>query len=240
MTSMPNRALVVEDERLPRRELCSLLAERGVEVVAQADSLASARAALAEHRPDLVFLDIQLGKETAFDLLEQVEADFDVIFVTAYDRYALRAFEVNAVDYLLKPVDPVRLDEALARLNGGGSDERTGAEPQALTLADRLFLKDGRRWTFVPVEAIRVIEADGDFTLIRTTDGRAIMLGRSLRAWEAVLPSETFVRIHRSTIVNLDHVTDVEEWFNRTFRVHVAGRETPYAMSRRHAAKLRL
>ncbi|MGD2070840.1 MAG: LytTR family DNA-binding domain-containing protein [Gemmatimonadota bacterium] len=236
---MARRVLVVEDEPLPRRELCTLLTERGMQVVAEAESVAGARQALAEHRPELVFLDIQLGKETAFDLLEAVEADFEVVFVTAYDRYALRAFEVNAVDYLLKPVDPERLDETLSRLDGAPSTPPDG-RPTALTLEDRLFVKDGRRWRFVQVERIKVIEADGDFTRLHLSDGREVMLGRPLREWEATLPPGTFVRIHRSTMVNLDYVIEVEEWFNRTFRVHVEGFDEPWAMSRRRAAKLKM
>lgn len=235
---MARRALVVEDERLPRRELCALLEERGVEVVAEADSVATARAAIRRERPDLVFLDIQLGRETAFDLLEAETGTFDVVFVTAYDRYAVRAFEVNAVDYLLKPVDPDRLSEALDRLDRPPT-ETTPDDPPGVTLEDRLFLRAGKRWKFVRVADIVAIEADGDYTRVRLRGADDLMLGRSLRTWETLLPSRPFARIHRSTLVNLNYVIRVDEWFNRTFRVHVQGIDEPYAMSRRYARRMR-
>lgn len=236
------RALVVDDERLPRVELKALLANHtNVVVVGEAGSVADGIAAINNLSPDLIFLDIQLGAETGFDLLERVEARFDVVFVTAYDEHAVRAFEVNAFDYLLKPVNPERLASTLRRLEVGGPLPPPGpvGPTTRLRAADRLFVQTGDRWRFLQIAAIAAIEGRGDYTRVRTRDGGTLLLPRSMREWEVTLPDHLFVRIHRSTIVNLDEVDRVEPWSGQTFHVYLKGRPHPYQMSRRHAARLR-
>lgn len=232
------RALVVDDERLARMELRSMLAAHPeIHVVGEAAGVGEALAMISSARPDLLFLDIQLGQETGFDLLTQTEPTFDVIFVTAYDEHAIRAFEVNAADYLLKPVRADRLASALEHLDGDPG--HTDRDVPPLDLSDRLFVKTGDRWQFLQVGAIVAIEARGDYTRVRTTDGATVLLGKALRLWERQLPERTFVRIHRSTMVNLDHVDRVEEWSGQTFHVHLRGVAQPYQMSRRYAARLK-
>jgi len=235
-------AVVVEDERLPRDELCTMLGELGVDVVQTASDVESGRQALRDHEPDLAFLDVQLGSDSVFDVLEGLDHGAELVFVTAYDRFAIRAFEVNALDYLLKPVDPERLAATVARARArrASPDSSVPDTPVPdLRIEDRLFVRDGRRWRFVKVKEIRAIEADGDYTRLRLDESKDILLSTSMTRWEDALPASHFVRIHRSTIVNLDHVTEVEEWFNRAFRVYVDGRPDPYRMSRRYARKLR-
>ncbi len=235
---MATRAVVVEDERLPRVELCALLAEEGVRVVGTAATVDEAVSCIEEHEPDVVFLDIQLGRESAFDIFDRTRADFTVIFVTAYDQHAVRAFELNALDYLLKPVEPERLRAALGRLSEGPvSDPPVTTE--RLQPGDRLFVRADNRWRFLKIDDVYAIEASRDYARLRMADGASLLLPRPLRDWEAKLPPSSFVRIHRSTIVNLGFVTDVEEWFNRTYLVHVRGIKKPYTMSRRYASRLK-
>jgi two-component system LytT family response regulator len=232
------RVVVVDDERLARVELCSLLAgEPGFSVVGEAANVTDALALIAKERPDLVLLDIQLGHETGFDILERTDATFDLIFVTAYDRHAVRAFEVNAVDYLLKPVNATRLKEALRRLDDPPSG--SPATEQAWEADDRVFIRIRDRWHFLKISSITAIEAAGDFTTVRVKDGTDILFSKSLREWEARLPGKIFARIHRSTIVNLEFVERVDEWTGQTFQVQVKGVAKPYAMSRRYAARLK-
>ena len=235
--SEPRRAVVVDDERLARLELCSLLAQDpSVVVVGEAASVVDAQAIIEREQPDLVFLDIQLGDETGFTLLERTQVSGEIIFVTAYDEHAVRAFEVNAADYLLKPVHPDRLRDTLRRLDDGPADR----PPETLLDAeDRLFVRVNERWRFLKVATIWSIEAAGDYTRVRTADGEAVLLHKSLQEWESRLPNKQFTRIHRSTIVNLDAVERVEEWSRHTFRVYVKGFTEPYPMSRRYAARLR-
>jgi two-component system, LytTR family, response regulator len=186
---------------------------------------------------DVVFLDIQLAGETGMDLLPLLGADVDVVFVTAYDAYTLRAFEVNAVDYLLKPVVPERLANTVGRLvaaqPAAPSREKVGYD-------DRLFLRLGDQRAFVRVRDIMAIEAEGDGSTLRLAPQLAQKpSGKSLREWEQRLPDRQFVRIHRSTIVNLEYVERLEAWSHASQRVYLRGLSEPLTMSRRFGARLR-
>jgi two-component system LytT family response regulator len=233
-------AVIVDDERLARRELRTLLEEghaAEVHVVGEAVSVEQAARMVRTTDADLVFLDITLGQESGFDLLPQLGDDVDVVFVTAHDQYAVRAFEVNALDYLLKPVVPERLAMAVQRLTS------PAAHPSAsrlLAYDDRLFLRlDGRR-RFVRVGEIMAIEAasDDSYLHLAAQPGR-VRAAKSLREWEERLPGRYFVRIHRSTIVNLEFIERVDEWSHGSFMVLLRGGRGPFAMSRRYGARVR-
>jgi two-component system, LytTR family, response regulator len=231
----------VDDERLARRELRHLL-EAGhpdaVRVVGEAESVHTAAELVRTMDADLVFLDVQLAGESGLDLLERLDPTVAVIFVTAFDRYAVRAFEVNALDYLLKPVAPDRLSRAVARLERGAAAAVAPASPP-LGRQDRLFLRCENRMGFVTVGDIVAISADGDYSTVLTVDGHSARLRKPLREWEARLPSATFARIHRSTICNLNLVERVEEWSHLSYHLHLRGLREPLLMSRRYAARVR-
>ena len=234
-------ALIVDDERLARRELRSLLAAHPeVEVVGEADSVAAALAVLEGERPDLVFLDIQLAGETGFDLLERAgAADFKTVFVTAFDAYAIRAFEVNALDYLLKPVNPERLRRAIDRLLPGAPAPAAAASPRPLAIDDRVYLELGDRSVFLKIDRVTHIVAAGDYAEVFTAEGQKHLVEKPLREWEARLPEKFFARVHRNCIVNLEYVERVESWFNRSQQLFLRGRDEPLTVSRRHAARLK-
>ncbi len=240
MSARRRQAVIVDDERLARRELRRLLEEAHadvVHVVGEAESVSAAARVARDTSADVVFLDIQLAGETGMDLLPLLGADVDVVFVTAYDEYTLRAFEVNALDYLLKPVAPDRLAVTIARLAG-----RQPRAPGAGTVAyeDRLLLRLGAERAFVRVRDIAAIEADGDgSTLILAPQLARKPSARSLREWEQRLPDRQFVRIHRSTIVNLEHVERLEPSSQAGQHVYLRGLTRPLTMSRRYGAKLR-
>lgn len=235
---MTYRALLVDDERLARKELRSLLAEHdAIEVVGEADGVAAAAAQIDALAPDVVFLDIQMPGETGFDLFDAVDRPLKVIFVTAYDQHAIRAFDVNALDYLLKPVHPDRLARAVERLSDDAPPEPPST--QALELTDRVCLPDQGRMYFFQVADIVYIAAAGDYTEVHLSSGRMRLALKPLHAWEARLPPEHFVRIHRSTLVNLEHVTDVTRTRSYAYRVHLGDQDEPVTMSRRYAAKVK-
>jgi two-component system LytT family response regulator len=233
-------AVIVDDERLARRELRTLLEDAHadtVRIVGEADSVSDAERIARATDADVVFLDIQLAGETGMDLLPLLGEDVDVVFVTAHDEYTLRAFEVNALDYLLKPVAPDRLAITVQRL--------ANAQPSAPTQSnvlyeDRLLLRLGMERVFVPVRNIMAIEAQGDgSTLILAPQGVRKPSGKSLREWEQRLPSRHFVRIHRSTIVNLEYVERLEPWSHASQRLYLRGLKDALTVSRRFGARIR-
>ncbi|HZJ62366.1 MAG TPA: LytTR family DNA-binding domain-containing protein [Kofleriaceae bacterium] len=230
-------AIIVDDERLARRELASLLkAHPEVAIVGEAASVDEAAALLRTVEPDIVFLDIQMPRRSGFELLEAADVRGRVVFVTAHDIHAIRAFEVNALDYLLKPVHPARLAVAIRRVLAATGESRPAAT--RLELDDHLFLTEGRAARFVTVRAIVCIRAAGDYTEIALPDGKQLLSPRPLKEWEARLPA-SFARVHRTAIVNLDHVERVERTSDDAFALYVRGVPAPVPLSRRHAARLR-
>jgi two-component system LytT family response regulator len=199
------RALIVDDERLARVALKSLLAERDdVEVVGEADSTAAARKFVAELKPDVVFLDVQMPGEPGFALVDE-KLEAHVVFCTAYDQYAVKAFEVNALDYLMKPVGPEQVDRALSRLGAPPLDSS-----ERLSLEDQVALREQHALRLVPVRDITHLQAADDYSEVHLVNGPMALVEVTLRKWETRLPAE-FVRIHRSTLVNLKHVERVEK-----------------------------
>ena len=231
-------AIVVDDERLARKELRSMLSEHEIiDVVGEAETVTQAAELVNVKKPDVLFLDIQLPGETGFDLLDKISHNCKIIFVTAFDAYAIRAFEVNALDYLLKPINPARLTQAIERLTTHTS---LPAPPvRVLEYQDRLFIELDERSRFLKVSDIIVISAMGDYSQIFSCDEQKSLVLKPLKDWEERLPAKHFTRIHRSTIINVNYVERVETWFNRSYRLHIRQLAEPLVMSRRYAARFK-
>src|SRR5687767_13726325 len=240
MNARRRHAVLVDDERLARRELRTLLEEAHAEqlhIVGEAASVSEAARLVHATDADVVFLDIQLAGETGMDLLPLLGVDVDVVFVTAYDDYTLRAFEVNALDYLLKPVAPERLAVTVDRL---AAARPPAPARETVSYDDRLLLRLGQERAFVRVRDLVAIEADGDgSTLLLAPQLARKPSAKSLREWEQRLPGRQFVRIHRSTIVTLEYVERLEPGSQASQRVYLRGSKEPVTMSRRHGARLR-
>ena len=214
----PLRTLIVDDERLARRELRRLLDPHdGVTVVGEAANADEAEGALQEHDPDLLLLDVQMPGDSGFDLLERLDAVPHVVFVTAYDEYAIRAFEVNALDYLVKPVEPERLKGAIETVRERAAETTPHAvvseedAPRTLTAEDQVFVKDGERCWFVQLADVRLFEAAGNYTRLYF-DGETPLIHRSLSYLEDRLDPDCFFRASRQHILNLRWVDDVTPW----------------------------
>jgi len=232
------RALIVDDERLARKDIRAMLTEfTNIQVVGEADDVPSAVAAVQQLNPDVIFLDIQMPGESGFDLLNKIDNDVSIIFITAFDEFAIRAFEINALDYLLKPVSPERLRRSIERLELETKSEP--AELRPLTPEDRLFLMIDNRMKFLRIKTIVSISSVGDYSEIITSEGIRGLAHKSMREWEQRLPESHFIRIHRSTIINMDFIDRLEEWFNYSFRVYLKPIEKPFVLSRRYATKLK-
>lgn len=204
------RVLIVDDTRLARQELRTLLAELAdVECVGEADDVPAAQQAIAGLRPDLVLLDIQMPSGTGFDVLDGLDSAPMVVFTTAYDHYAVRAFEANALDYLVKPVVPERLAAAIARARSRQTLGSTEAPRELLGPEDQVFLRDGERCWFVALHEISRIVVEGNYARVWFRDEKA-MLARSLSALEARLDPAMFFRANRNTLVNLRMVRNID------------------------------
>lgn len=195
------KTILVDDERLARRSLRALLAEHPeIAIVGEASGVGQALDLIAVERPDVVFLDIQMPAGSGFDLLAQLSDPPAIVFVTAYDEYAIRAFEVNAADYLLKPVEPQRLAMAVARLLGRGNQVSAPVGPYSAD--DQVLIKTNRQCFFLPVSQIAAVRAADNYSYVICQRGEEHLVRRSLKEWEAVLPADRFEPLDRSVLIN--------------------------------------
>jgi two-component system LytT family response regulator len=236
------RALIIDDERLARNELRRLLAAHAdMEVVGEATDAEDAAKKIAAVKPDLLFLDVQMPGADGFSLLERLEPPLPaVVFTTAYDEFAVKAFEFNALDYLLKPVDPNRLVAALEKLRhrGSGTPFDAAATPaQRLSPEEKVFVREGDRCWFVPVKNIRLLESEGNYTRVHFDDNKP-QLFRSLTAMEERLDPKHFFRANRKQVINLAWVEGIEPWFSGGLLVRLRG-GLKVELSRRQAQEFR-
>jgi len=236
------RAIIIDDERLARTELRKLLQEfPEVEVVDEAANADEAINKIDTLQPDLVFLDIQMPGKTGFDMLAELERAPHVIFTTAYDEYALKAFEVNALDYLLKPIEPKRLADAMQKLHIAETKENhilpENFNQSILTEVDQVFVKDGERCWFVKLSDIRLFESVGNYAKVFFGTNKPLIL-KSLNALEERLDQKTFFRANRKHIVNLRMIEKIEPYFNGGLLLELKGGEK-IEVSRRQTVKFK-
>ena len=234
------KTVIIDDERLAREELRGLLSEHpGIEIIGEAANVTEALKLIPRLRPDLLFLDIEMPGRTGFDLLAALPPPHpQIIFATAFDAFALRAFEVNALDYLMKPVHPQRLSAALAKVRTR-LEKTTGTAPSAAPAApagpaddeaptaplredDHVFVREGDRTWFIPVRSLRLLEADGNHTRLHFGAEKPLLY-RTLGAMEARLPASLFLRANRSQLVNVTFIEAVEPWFSGSVKVRLRG-----------------
>ena len=224
------RSLIADDEPLARELLRSMLEEEpDIEVIGEAGDGEAALAAIRELDPDLVFLDIQMPVMTGVELLGELDSDEipSIIFVTAYDQFALKAFEVNAVDYLLKPFDQDRLSEAIDRVRRRRAGERSRQTERILSLLGdmaprltggsglrRIAVPRGEKTVLRPVEDIEWLEADGKYVRLHLTSGETDLIRETMTALADALDPDRFYRVSRSAIINIDHVKELHPWFH--------------------------
>lgn len=228
------RAIIVDDERLARNELRNLLSEfPEIEIIDEANNAAEALLKIKEQQPDVVFMDIHMPGTNGIEALKQLK-ELDeipkVIFVTAFDDHAIEAFRLNALDYLLKPVDPARLNETINKLVSSEEDENFEALQQntrkdrLLSVEDKIFIKDGEKCFYVSLQEIRYFESMGNYVKVYFKNFKPMIL-RSLNSLEERLSADHFFRANRKYIINLNHITAVENWFNGGLQVTLSDDE---------------
>ena len=235
------KAIIIDDERLARTELRKLLQDfPEIEVVDEAANAEEGILKIESQNPDLVFLDIQMPGKTGFDMLSSLERSPYVIFTTAYDEYALKAFEVNALDYLLKPIEPKRLADAIQKLHVTEVKDSTNGENinrSLLTESDQVFVKDGERCWFVKLSEVRLFESVGNYAKVFFGNNKPLIL-KSLNALEERLDEKTFFRANRKHIVNLRMIDKIEPYFNGGLLLELKGGEK-IEVSRRQTVKFK-
>jgi two-component system LytT family response regulator len=237
------KAVIIDDERLARNELKKLLLEfPEIEVIAEAANANEGIEKIDSLNPDLIFLDIQMPGKTGFDMLAELNKAPDVIFTTAYDDYALKAFEVNALDYLLKPVEPKRLADAIQKLHLDDDREPITEEDipvnrSLLHEQDQVFVKDGERCWFVKLSDIRLFESVGNYAKVYFGPNKPLIL-KSLNALEERLDEKVFFRANRKHIVNLRLIEKIEPYFNGGLLLELKGGEK-IEVSRRQTVKFK-
>ena len=235
------KAIIIDDERLARNELRKLLKEYPeINIVEEAANVDEGLEKIESFSPDLIFLDIQMPGKTGFDLLAELERIPRVIFTTAYDEYALKAFEVNALDYLLKPIEPKRLSDAIHKVQDEIAKEKLGLNgnnKSPLTDADQVFVKDGERCWFVKLAEVRLFESVGNYAKVFFGTNKPLVL-KSLNALEERLDERIFFRANRKHIINVKWIEKIEPAFNGGLTVELKGGEK-IEVSRRQAVKFK-
>jgi len=239
------KAIIVDDEKLARLDLRNVLSSfKDIEIIGEANNISSAEQMIHKLHPNLVFLDVQLRGESGFSLLDRIDfpqnsasSELDFVFVTAYDKYAFRAFDVNALDYLLKPVSPERIRQMIDKLNYRGVSKTN--HTHRLNYDDVIFLLLNTKYSFLKISSIIAITSNADYTFIYTDDKTRAVTRKTMKEWENRLPEDHFCRIHRETIVNLSYLSNMESWLSESNKVFLDGFEEPFFISRRYAAKLK-
>jgi two-component system, LytTR family, response regulator len=236
------KALIIDDERLARNELRKLLAEFStIEIVGEAANADEGLEKIEHLSPDIIFLDIQMPGKTGFDMLAELERAPHVIFTTAYDEFALKAFEVNALDYLMKPIEPKRLADALHKIQQADEKEMAlnlvAFGRGMLSENDQVFVKDGERCWFVKLGEVRLFESVGNYAKVFFGGNKPLIL-KSLNALEERLDEKIFFRANRKHIVNLRMIEKIESYFNGGLLLELVGGEK-VEVSRRQAVKFK-
>lgn len=236
------KVILIDDERLARSELKRLLQEHpDVEVIGEAANANEGREMIKTLNPDLIFLDIQMPGETGFEMLESLDKAPQVIFVTAYDEYALKAFEINAIDYLMKPVEPKRLEDALHKMDMKDSNSKgenaSYHYKSVLGENDQVFVKDGEKCWFVKLGDVRLFESVGNYAKVFFGNNKPLIL-KSLNALEERLDDKVFFRANRKHIINLHMIEKIETYFNGGLLIELKNGDK-VEVSRRQAVKFK-
>jgi two-component system LytT family response regulator len=236
------KTIIIDDERLAREELKLLLAEFiEIDIIDEAQNGVEGIEKIKQHKPDLIFLDVSMPGMTGFEMLKQLEDVPQVVFITAYDEHALKAFELQAIDYILKPIDHERLYQSIKRISAENVEidslDHSTRSNKLLEPNDKVFIKDGEKCWFIELNRIRMLESDGNYVKVYFDQFRPMVL-RSLNNFEARLNPEHFFRANRKFMINLNHVIAIETWFNGGLKVELSKGEK-VEISRRQAIRFK-
>lgn len=230
------KAVIIEDEPLAIDNLKHYLKDYPIDIVGSAYRIDESIKLIKKEKPDVVFLDINLSGENGFDLLDKVELNFKLVFVTAYDEYAVRAFEVNALDYIVKPLSKNRIEKTINRLLENDTIDK---EEKKFSINDIIFLSEVNKASFVKIKEICCVEAEGCYSKIFLNDRKEKTITKTLKKWEDILPGNEFIRVHRSYLLNINYIDEIKKRSNGTLIVGLKNIDKQIDISRRYASELR-
>ena len=232
-------AYIVDDESLARFTLKKKLAAYPeIDILGEASNITTALNEIPQKKPDILFLDIQLNEGTGFDLLNQLNFNCKVIFITAYDEYAIRAFEINAIDYLLKPISNKRLKQAINRIKNPKKNIESGNIVR-LKYDDRYLVFTRDYINFIKISEIAFIKSSGDYTELKLTNGKIFLESKTMNQWELCLPENQFCRISRFYIVNFDYILKIEKTLSIPFLLYIVGESEPIRISKSYYQRIK-
>ncbi|OHT43562.1 LytR/AlgR family response regulator transcription factor [Flavobacterium tructae] len=225
------KAVIVEDSRLARNELKELIKNHPeIEIIGEAENVDSGFKLIQETQPDLLFLDINMPEKDGFELLEMLDKVPITIFTTAFDEYAIKSFEYNALDYLLKPINPKRFAHSIEKVSQN-LIEKEEKSNKKLTPNNQIFIRDGEKCWLVKIADIFLFEVDGNYTKVFFQDEKAV-LNKSLNHIEEKLPDDYFFRANRNQIINIEYILKIDPWFSGNLLVQLP-KEVKVEISRR-------
>ena len=238
------RVLVVEDDLMTQELIKEQLKNfESLEVIGSADSLLSAKKMIEEKDPEIIFLDIDLNGASAFDLIPYVKATCKIVFITASPSQAVKAFEVNATDYILKPISMERLNKTVSKITdqmNDGEEEGDHSNDNSMFKLDQMIMVNAEhKMVLIKVKDINYISAYGNYTKVFLEDGKMYVTYGSIKNWMSRLPKDAFFQIHRSTIVNLLNVVKIDKWTNDTGRMYLKKVDDPFEISRNFFSELK-
>ncbi len=237
------RAMIIDDEPFIREGLRHMLrAHEDIDVVCEAGTVSDAKKKLLENDLDILFLDIQLRGGTGFDLVPFVDQSVEIIFITAHDEFAIRAFEINALDYILKPVTAHRLAESILKLPIHGKAEKKADTPVPgpLNPEDHVFVKTDSGQLFIDLaEIIAISPFGGNYTSLHLKNGQNHVCRKTFKVWENILPPSVFIRIHRSAIINLNFIESITSDQEGSCLINLSQQSEPFTVSRRMVKRLK-
>lgn len=213
------RAVIVEDSRLARNELKELIKNHcDIEIIGEAENVDNGFELITKEQPDLLFLDINMPEKDGFDLLEMLDDVPITIFTTAFDEFAIKSFEYNALDYLMKPINPIRFAKSIEKVKGK-IEGKTQQNDKKVSSSNQIFIKDGEKCWLVRIADIYLFEVDGNYTKVYFNEQKAV-LNKSLNQIEKKLP-ENFFRANRNQIINVSYVKNIDLWFSGNLLAHL-------------------
>jgi two-component system, LytTR family, response regulator len=234
------RALIIDSDKLAIQQLKTVLKNfNNLKIIGEASNISSAISLIENESPDIIFIDVTMNGDEGLELIDKITFDGELVIVTKCEDYAVKAFEINALDYLIKPVTEERIDLMLSKLNQECDTTRESIIVEKYDYEDRVLITDLKSAKFITINDITAIYAIGNYSKLLLSNGEKHVIYKTLKEWNSRLPYKKFVRIHRSTIVNIEYIERLEKWFNCSFKIYVKGITNPFNVSKGYSGLLK-